>query len=618
MSIIKKFWNNRSLFTKIALYYTITVVCLAIFIIIFTTKQVTEEVTDLNISLHNNILNNISNYMEDIHTDINNLTKIIAYEGNLQNPLYSFLYSKDSNNPIPLDQEFSRFFLDFNNSRYNIASIIVLNNTDDAPHFWSSNNIGLVNNFPFSKQDWYSTVKDSARQMTVFKTNEPNYLINFNANKQMITFARNVYDVQNISELRDIGTIVVNLQVDTFEKMFESLVSDFNGQFYILAEDGTVIFDYSGKFTGQHHPPFHNLVSQFNSKEGNQYVKLDGSKFASYKKIPHFQWTAVTVIPETQISSGIDKINSTIIYIVVVAIASAFLMFLFMFKRFFKRLQLILKSIHRIEKGNFEPVARTSKRDEIEQIAVSIDNMRLKLIEFINKSYISNIKQQEAELRTLQMQINPHFLYNTLESIRMKASLNNDAEVADMIKILADLFRWNVQDKHMVISLEEEIEFVTAYLDIQKIRFGDRLQYAIHIPSELYGYGILKLLLQPIVENTFIHGFEQGNYPHFLEIKAVLSDKELIISIMDNGIGMSAENIIQFNKKLQHAISTNYEYQSTEQIGLTNVHERINRLFHSFFGLHIASNEMGGITVTVRLPAYYTGEMRDYVQNDYS
>lgn len=588
-------------------------------IIYFTTKQVSKEVTGLNISLQNNILDQVSGSLDDLYDDLNNLTKVLAYEGNLENPFYSFLNAtNETDKALQMNYDFSRFFLNFNSSRYQISSILLLNNVSDTPYFWGANNIGRVNGYHFADQDWYKAIKHNERQITIMDTNIPDYLDNFNTNKYMITFARNIYDIQKIRDLRNIGTIIVNLQTDTFQNIFESYTKDFKGDFYILGEDGSIIYDYKNRYTGQKPDSFADLANKLTQVRGHQFVNWERGKYISYTTVPSFKWKLVTVIPHSQLTNGISKINLTIIITVMVAIVCLMLTLLLISRGFFKRLNLVLKAIHRIEEGNFIPVIPFKQQDEIGQLASSIDIMRLRLKDFIDTAYISSIRRQEAELKALQMQINPHFLYNTLESIRMKATLNQDTDVAHMIKILADLFRWNVKEMNAVISLEEEMEFISTYLDIQKIRFGDRLTYTIEIPPDLMSFGILKLMLQPIVENSFIHGFKNNSGVCSIHIQAERIDEYLHIRISDNGSGIPPDQITLLNQQLSQQSSL--ERESSNEVGISNVHERICLMFgfNSINGLKVSRNANGGITVTACFPAQHILEMRQYVKNDHS
>ncbi|WP_339319782.1 histidine kinase [Paenibacillus sp. FSL R10-2734] len=614
-----KLFKKNSLFTKISIYYAVILLCSSMVIIYFTTKQVSKEVTGLNISLQNNILDQVSESLDDLYDDLNNLTKVLAYEGNLENPFYSFLNTtNETDKALQMNYDFSRFFLNFNSSRYQISSILLLNNVSDTPYFWGANNIGRVNGYHFADQNWYKAIKQNERQITIMDTNIPDYLDNFNTNKYMITFARNIYDIQKIRDLRDIGTIIVNLQTETFQHIFESYTKDFKGDFYIFGEDGSIIYDYKNRYTGQKPDSFTDLANTLTQERGHQFVNWERGKYISYTTVPSFKWKLVTVIPHSQLTNGISKINLTIIITVMIAIVCLMLTLLLISRGFFKRLNLVLKAIHRIEEGNFIPVIPFKQQDEIGQLASSIDIMRLRLKDFIDTSYISSIRRQEAELKALQMQVNPHFLYNTLESIRMKAALNQDTDVAHMIKILADLFRWNVKEMNAVISLEEEIEFISTYLDIQKIRFGQQLTYTIDIPPDILSFGILKLMLQPIVENSFIHGFRNSSGSCSIHIQAERMEDCLLIRISDNGSGMPPDQIALLNHQLRR--QSNLEREPSNAVGISNVHERICLLFgfDSIYGLQISSNAHGGITVAACFPAKHILEMRQYVKNDHS
>ncbi|HZG87187.1 sensor histidine kinase [Paenibacillus sp.] len=243
-------------------------------------------------------------------------------------------------------------------------------------------------------------------------------------------------------------------------------------------------------------------------------------------------------------------------------------------------------------------------KDEIGLLAASFISMCERLREYIEIVYVSKLREKEAELRALQLQIHPHFLFNTLEVIRMKLVRSGEREVSGMVKILADIYRWNVKGRHRIVSLEEELEYTLSYVKLQEIRFRDRLRVEADIDADLLQLGIPKLVLQPLLENAIAHGFANKSAACEIRIAGRRDGDDLVIDCADNGEGMDGSLVEALRLQL---LDKNPE---SDNIGLRNVHSRIALLFGSPYGVSIRSAPGEGTTVSIRLPAKFHQEMK--------
>jgi two-component system sensor histidine kinase YesM len=196
----------------------------------------------------------------------------------------------------------------------------------------------------------------------------------------------------------------------------------------------------------------------------------------------------------------------------------------------------------------------------------------------------------------LASQINPHFLYNTLETIRMKARTKNETEIEELVKMLAKIMRRNIQIGDKLVPLEKELELVEYYLRIQQYRYGERISYNIDIKCNIDSLKIVPLLIQPIVENAFIHGLE--SYEEKGEIRIIVEHKErLTIRVIDNGKGMSEAKLNEIIESFD-----DYSRLNSNHIGLNNVNQRIKLLYGDEYGLYITSKVDEGTSVCIELP----------------
>ncbi|MFW6015772.1 MAG: sensor histidine kinase [bacterium] len=221
--------------------------------------------------------------------------------------------------------------------------------------------------------------------------------------------------------------------------------------------------------------------------------------------------------------------------------------------------------------------------------------------ESMERIYKTEMLRKETELIALQSQINPHFLYNTLDSIRGLALLNDVVEIADMTEALSKLFRNMIAKEGKLISLREEFESVDNYMIIQQFRFNNRFKYVKKVDDEkLYNYKVPNLVLQPIIENAIIHGLEKIKENGKVTVSAYLTQKRLIINVEDNGVGMNIEKLDYLNSIL----GSNTEEHNKQKVGiaLKNINQRIKLQFGKDYGINIMSSENINTVVEIILP----------------
>ena len=214
-------------------------------------------------------------------------------------------------------------------------------------------------------------------------------------------------------------------------------------------------------------------------------------------------------------------------------------------------------------------------------------------------------EMHKAEIVSLQSQINPHFLYNTLEVIRSEALINRDQDAAQMAESLANYFRYNISRKSDVVSLGDELDNVDNYIMIQKKRFGSRIGYDViyHTDrAEARGAQIPKLSLQPLVENAIFHGIEKRARGGFVLVHVTVTEKRLIITVADNGVGMSPQELEDLNRHITQDIRIKKEDDKHGGIALMNVNKRIRMMYGDAYGLNYSSVEGIGTEAEITMP----------------
>ena len=264
-------------------------------------------------------------------------------------------------------------------------------------------------------------------------------------------------------------------------------------------------------------------------------------------------------------------------------------------QRLSMRLNGILDGMTKVMSGDLTARLRVNKNgDELDVIAQHFNEMCEKLDLHIQKSYLAEIEQKNAEMAALQSQINPHFLYNTLEAIRMKAICNKDQEVGKMLYSLAVTFRSQLKEAD-VITLAQELHYCKKYLELFEYRYPRQFQSNVDCPLEYMHVPIIKFVLQPIIENYFIHGIRMRDKDNCIRILVEKKGADFEIVVEDNGRGMLDEEIQEKNRQLAEN-----RMDKTKSIGIANVNRRVKAVYGNAYGLCMERVETGGLRVILR------------------
>lgn len=263
-----------------------------------------------------------------------------------------------------------------------------------------------------------------------------------------------------------------------------------------------------------------------------------------------------------------------------------------------KYLSSITRAIDKAKSGNFVEIDVKKRKDEYSIIARKLNDMSNQLEDHIQKEYILKLKQKEAEMKTLQQQINPHFLYNTLEVIRSHALVNNDESVADVVFNLGGMLREVVKNKD-VISIEYELDILTKYLKIMEFKFRGKFFYQIDVDEEVRSMETVKFWMQPLVENFFVHGFDRACEYNLLLISGKMKAGKAVFKIVNNGEKIETERLDEINSWLNRIEDEN---SNNSSIGLRNVYTRLCFFYGDGFEMKLSNNEEAGITISITIP----------------
>ena len=261
-------------------------------------------------------------------------------------------------------------------------------------------------------------------------------------------------------------------------------------------------------------------------------------------------------------------------------------------------IQVLAQAAGRISEGDLDARADVDSRDEIAVLADRFNDMAGNIQTLVVKVREDEQKMRKADLRLLQEQINPHFLYNTLDNIVWLIEGNEPDEAVEMVVTLSEFFRLVLSKGKEFITIRQEEQHISSYLQIQEKRYHDILDYHIYIDPEIYEYQIPKLTLQPLVENALYHGIKYKRSRGMIEITGTKEGENLYLTVADDGVGMDEDEL----KKLEKEISRPCK-ETESGFGLANVNERIRMYFGAEFGMKIWSEKGSGTRITIEIPA---------------
>ncbi|WP_304944623.1 sensor histidine kinase, partial [Vallitalea guaymasensis] len=302
----------------------------------------------------------------------------------------------------------------------------------------------------------------------------------------------------------------------------------------------------------------------------------------------------ITIIPEKEIKNLIP-VNKNILYflsgfvIIIIGLAIIFQ------RSFARRIVSVQKAIKQVEKGDFSIHIPVKGKDEIDMLANDFNIMATKIEDLINKVYVSEIERKQAELFALQSQIRPHFIYNTLESIRMLAEINDEGEISSGLMALGQLIRSKNHSSEDLITIKDEIKTVDNYITVENITHNDRIHFQVDVDENIESLKIINMILQPILENSIIHGFNSG-YDLNITMGIKTDGKMLQITVDDDGLGVDNDRLIELKNSLLEM-----KYNKNISIGLINVQKRIKLYFGEAYGIEVIQLEKG-LRVVIKLP----------------
>ena len=434
----------------------------------------------------------------------------------------------------------------------------------------------------------YENWDKTSKKLQLIPSHQTAYF--YGQQKTVFTVARNYYDLRGaVGQEKYVGTLFIDVDLQMLSLLFKKMHLDSEQEFYLINEAGDCFFSTEESCIGR------NLYKE------NLFPETSRSMLVISAEGNDYGLKAVAAIDTRNAYRQINSLQYTMYAVLAVSVLTLVLASFYFSRRLTRPIHSMMEQMSRVENGDFDIELPVNSQDEIGILSERFNRMSRELKNYINQSYVAQIRQNQAELTALKSQIYPHFLYNTLEVIRMTALENEDRKVSEMIEALSGQMHYLIGPVQDMVPLEKELENIQSYIYLLNCRITGKILLSIQAPGSAH-IQVPKLILQPIVENAYVHGIKPKNGRGSILIETTRLGERLEISVMDNGAGMDETALKRLEDLLagqEPGIKNEYNWQS---IGLKNVHDRIRFLYGEEYGIRITSTAGVGTIVSVLLP----------------
>lgn len=588
-------FGNGGIRSIIFLYFTITAAAASIFIglSLYTrmSGQVSETVMEENQILIDQVNRSVENYLKTVMKLSDSL-------------YYSIIKNADLSDPSVGE----RFNLLYENNMDQTDSIALF--SADGELLESVPALRVRNNLDVTREAWFSYTLDRTENQHFFL---PQVQQIFESSSDQYRWVIPMTRVVEITKGTDTvqGILLIHLNYTGLKLLLDGVTLGNEGYIYLIDGNGEIIYHPRAQLidSGLEHEN-NRAVSEY--RDGIYQETFQGEeRVITVKSVGYTGWKLIGVAPMQTVSLNSLKTQLLVVFV------AAFILFLmslvnsYISSRITTPIRKLELSVNEIEKGNLNAKVDAEGSYEIRHLGQSVQNMA-KQIQVLMADIVSeHEKKRKQEFDTLQSQINPHFLYNTLDIIVWMIENEKPDQAVKAVTALARFFRISLSRGKSIITVKDELEHVRNYLMIQHMRFKNRFSYTIEAEDEVLELASLKLMLQPLVENAIYHGMEFMDGDGEIFISAWKEGEDLYLKVSDNGLGMTEEQVARLFSDMPHTGSSR-----GSGIGVKNVNERIRLYFGSEYGLSIESEPDEGTVVTIHLPAVAYSEIRQKEEHD--
>ena len=578
----KKIVYNRSIRNSIFIYFTITSLVAVLLIVISIYSRLSSQLYDTVKQENVNLVNRVDSSME-------------VYLRNIMKLSDTIYYGIIKNTNLSEDSIGEKLTLLYNNNKEQVSNIALISKEGEP--------ISVVpaarfrKNFKAEDEEWFVNALNKTENIhftlphvqKMFEKGDNSY-------NWVISMSRAVEIT--VGGSTEQAVLLIEMAYQGLEEVLDEVTLGNGGYIYLMDSKGDIIW----------HPKF-ELIASGRVKENNLVAAGydDGSREEVFngtrqtvvtKTVGYTGWKLVGVIKGTGISLNMLKTRLFIVFVILLIIFIVILINSYISFRVTNPIRELEKSVKELEEGNLDADIYMGGSYEVQHLGKSVQDMKFRIKGLMQDIVNEHEEKRKSEFDSLQAQINPHFLYNTLDIIVWQIENEKQSEAVHTVTALARFFRLSLGKGKNIVTVRDEIDHVKNYLMIQHMRFKNKFDYEFDIAEDVLELPSLKLMLQPLVENAIYHGMEFMDGDGMIMVKAWRKEDELYLSVADNGLGMTEDKV----EMILTGESTSGNGRGSG-IGVKNVNERIKLYFGEAYGLTIDSEPDEGTTVIIHLPA---------------
>ena len=475
------------------------------------------------------------------------------------------------------------------NSHREVAGIFIATKED----LYVSTGMSRISRDPFQNERWYREASENPEEIQLISVVTGRNIVTNRSYSidDVFSLAKAVQDPETGEVL---GVILLDIRHDIIQSSINGVTIGEKGFVFVMDQEDNIVYT-----------PVNGIVYRVNPKWVKAMepmsVQIQGGSYQIRSELsPYTGWRTVGVFSMDEVMSSVN----TIVYILFTCVIISLVLVVIVSFKFSRTLTNPIFKLKRLmkqaESGDLTVRFNFQHNDEIGELGQSFNHMIARIDQLIQMVYVEQENKRTAEMKSLQEQIKPHFLYNTLDTISWMARDYDAEDIVRLVDALTNMFRIGLSHGKDIITVKEEITHVSNYLYIQKIRYKDKLNYVIHVDESLYAIEVPKLILQPLVENAIYHGVKAKRGGGTITITGVPEGENLVFTVQDDGAGMLQEKVEELNRRM----SERSVLDEKKSFGLFYIRERIQLCYGTGYGVHVESALGEGTRVTITLPLY--------------
>ena len=577
-TILLKFYRNLPIRSKLVLVLYIQILIPLVMVGFLSYKNSESIIKENSTNYSRDILNMIQLRLDDYVDNLAVISQDLLYENKIYDVLKSGSDVKDPLSRFEYENTVNSHLKMVVISRSEIRSICIYAN--DGKAYYADDNsrdAGLKEEIP------YAELLIKAR---LSKGKPVLHEVADNRKVKDIYLIRQINDRDNFEEL---GLMVMLVKKEVLDEVYQGLTGNLQN-IMILSSDKELI---ASRDYGDLNIFADVLMKNINGDLGEKIDEKAGV-FVSHITLKNVGWKIVAYVTLDELYRDAYILRRNIIMLCVASVLLLSVLTAFIAVDIVNPINKLVKGMKKVQAGEGNVSVKVDREDELGFLNKTFNEMSSEIHHLVNWVYREQLTRKEAELKALQSQINPHFLFNTLEAINWMAQLNNVPEISSTVSDLSDLMEAGIGRDDRLITIEEEFTYADKYIALQKRRFGDRIELLKNVQTEVTCIKIPRLLIQPLIENAVYHGIERTRGKGVICLNAKKTDNCVSIEVIDNGTGMDPDDLEQLNDKL--AMNNDMYFKTlsgkkNRSIGIENVNRRIKLFYGESYGLKIESKE---------------------------